>query len=303
MSNSPAWNDPALAVASDDSWKARYRRLQSWYRTEKLGAAPGPSGTQALVGSMLAEHAVLANPSLNFFDERVAAYAETRAAQVKASDGTLDLYRLRHNMLSSMPLCFNIFGFLRDHRQDSAPVLAHALNLPIHAIDEIEVEWAPPRDQHLGDRTAFDAFVSYRTADQRKGFVGIETKYTEPFSATEYDCDAYRALTRPPVFKDGAADRLVGRATNQLWRNLLLALSVRAKGGFDLAHVAVFSCYGDSKARAAVEGVRRELADPDAWVRAASFEDVISGFAAHPSTASWAAWFRERYLDWERLPA
>lgn len=303
MNSYPSWDDASLAVESDSEWRARYRRLQSWYREKKLRAAPGPSGAQPAVGSMLAKSAVAAKPALNFFDERVAAYVKERAELVKAQEGTLELQRVKHNMLSSMPLCFNLFGFLRTCPRDAAVVLSSALELPIHVIDEIEVEWAPraDRDGRLGDRTAFDAFLRYRTADGKAGFVGIETKYTEPFSPKKYDCSAYRKLTRTPAFKSrDAADQLVGSATNQLWRNLLLALSVREKQGFELGHVAVLACDGDPKAAAAVKGVSAQLSSPETHLRSTTLERVVSAAAENAATAEWARWFNERYLDWKR---
>ena len=124
---------------------------------------------------------------LNFLTPGVASYAEERIQGVRRAAGTLDADRLRRNMLSSMPLCFNLFGFLRLHRDLAAQVLGQVLNLDIARLDDgdgiagIEVEWAPPRARHLGDRTAFDAVVAYRTGDGRRGFLGVETKYTEPF--------------------------------------------------------------------------------------------------------------------------
>jgi hypothetical protein len=301
MTTDHSWNAESLAVPSDDAWTAQYRRLQSWYREAVLRARPGGGGNRDAVGSMLHEDELRARPGLNFLTPEIAAYAAARARAVREADGTLEEHRLLHNMLSSMPLCFNLFGFLRSRPKEAAVVLADALNLPIATIDEIEVEWAPPRTEHLGDRTAFDAIVFYRTPAGDRGFVGIETKYTEPFSSTEYDIPAYRELTQPPVFRPGAADRLKGKATNQLWRNTLLALSLKTKQDFALGHVAVVACDGDTKVKAALEGLHTDLVAFDTLVRSVTLERLVSAFATMRETRSWAKEFYGRYLGLEQL--
>lgn len=293
----PCWDHHSLTVSSDDSRTAKYRRLQSWYRETVLHARPGRSGNCAMVGSMLHDDEVTARPGLNFLDPEIAAYVARRIPEVLAAGGTLEKHRLEHNMLSSMPLCFNLFGYLRSHLVEAAPVLSGLMNLPIAAVEDIQVEWAPAPGEHLRDRTAFDAAVFYRTATGGKGFVGIETKYTEPFSTTEYDIPSYRALTVPPVFRDGAADALKRKATNQLWRNALLALSLKAKGGFEQGHVAVVACAGDGKVVDAMKGLREQLVEPETVLRSVTLDDLVSSFAEFPATATWARAFQRRYLD------
>ena len=209
----PPWDDPALAVQSDTSWRARYRRLQSWYRETVLGVPPGTDQRGITRASMLPAEAVAQNPDLNFLDDEIAAYARKRAERVVADGGTLELDRLRRNMLSSMPLCFNLFGALRRHPAAAARGLGSALDLDIDEILMVKVEWAPPPDVHLKDRTALDAFVQYRTGGGRRAFFGVETKYTEPFSQRRYTSERYDAITKDPAsgFAAGAECRLANR--------------------------------------------------------------------------------------------
>jgi hypothetical protein len=129
-----AWYDPALQVPGDPARRARYRALQSWYRETVLHTEPGrhPHGQQP-VGSMLPEDRAL--EGLNFLDQKIASYTERRAEEVIRDGGTLDRDRLRRNLLSSMPLCFNLFGKLQAHRPAAARVLGTLLGLDIAAID------------------------------------------------------------------------------------------------------------------------------------------------------------------------
>jgi hypothetical protein len=189
----PAWYDPVLQVARDSKRRARYRALQSWYRETVLGVEPGRHGSGRLVGSLLPKQRAL--DGLNFLNEQVASYAERRAGQVLKDGGTLDRDRLCRNLLSSMPLCFNLFGQLGAERPAAARVLGAVLGLDIATVDQVLVEHAPPAAKAmLEDRTAFDAFVAYTTPTGATGFVGVETKYTEPFSPRPHRPDHYQRL-------------------------------------------------------------------------------------------------------------
>ena len=312
MTIQPSWNDPQLEVGSDTKWRAEYRRLQSWYRETVLEVSPGADQKNVTRANMLRKEDVERNPGLNFLDDDIASYADERAGQVKDEGGTIDRDRLMRNMLSSMPLCFNLFGYLRRHPVETAQGLSAVLGLDIAEILDMVVEWAPDPAAHLGDRTAFDAFVRYRTSDGRQAFLGVETKYTEPFSPKPYDSERYDDITRDPAsgFKSGAEDRLRESKTNQLWRNALLVCSLRSKGEsgdspdeFDDGHVVVLSCKGDPGAEGAIEGLESQLHEPSSLLRAATYEELMSKFADMPNLRSWAGMFQRRYLNLSPVPA
>ena len=306
MTIQPSWNDPQLEVKRDNKRQAEYRRLQSWYRETVLEASPGADQRNVTRANMLRKEDVERNQGLNFLDDGIASYADERAGQVKDEGGTLDRDRLMRNMLSSMPLCFNLFGYLRRHPIEAAQGLSAVLDLDIAEILDTVVEWAPDPDAHLGDRTAFDAFVRYRTSDGRQAFLGVETKYTEPFSPKPYDSERYDDITGEPAsgFKSGAADHLRKSETNQLWRNALLVCSLRSNGvsgdspdEFDDGHVVVLSCEGDPGAERATKGLESQLHEPSSLLRAATYEDLMSKFADMANLRSWAGEFQRRYLD------
>ncbi len=293
----PAWNDPLLAVSHEPRRRALYRLLQSWYREHVLDVAPGVDGSGRPIGSLLAAEAVRGNTDLNFIDPAVGTYAADRIPEVVRAAGALDEHRLRHNMLSSQPLCFNIFGVLRP-QPALRDVLAELFRLDIDTVESVECEWAPDKKDHLGDRTAFDAFAVYRSKAGQRGFVAIETKYTEPFSPKAYDPPIYTEVTeRCGLFREGAAGALRGGMTNQLWRMSLLAASVIEKGGFDLGCIAVLALADDSRAAAAISGLREQLIDPDPFLHSVSYEQLVEAAGRHPELSSWANGFNRRYLD------
>lgn len=293
MAPPPVWNDVVLRVSSDSRWRAQYRLLQSWFRETVLNEPPDIGSNGKLVGNMLTTTAGAAGK--NFLTKDIAAYVERRIPEVQAANGTIETKRLRQNMLSSQPLCFNLFGNLRQHPVEAAALLKAALGLDVAKVERIEVEWAPA--QGIGDRTAFDALVEYRTASGDLAFLGVETKYTEPFSTTEYTSDLYTSVTNSSgVFRAGAAEKLRDSETNQLWRNAMLALQVR-RGGYTAGHVVVVACKDDRTAEAAVRGLREQLLAPDDLVRHVSLEDLIEHALKRPALAEWAGEFRRRYVD------
>ena len=95
---------------------------------------------------------------------------------------TLNETRLRCDLLSSMPMCFNLFGSMW-----ADPALASEVThrwfpglCPVGADVEVLFECSPGRadPRWLDDRNAFDASLRIRT-DGNVHLIGFETKYHE----------------------------------------------------------------------------------------------------------------------------
>ena len=239
-----------------------------------------------------------ANPALNFLDAYTANYVAERAPIVLNQGGTLDEDRLFRNLLSSMPMCFNLLGPMRAHPTAAAALLSTVSGLQISEIEAIEVEWTPQGAHPLGDRTAFDGWVSYRRRDGQRGFLGIETKYTEPFSQRAYDKPRYRVLTEHPDagFKPNAANHLIHPATNQLWRNSLLAVAIRNEGHYAEGRVCVIHLRDDPHVERAIDTFSQWHHTPSDLIRAISLEDIAYAAADRPPLAAWSDAFTRRYL-------
>jgi len=294
------WDDPMFLVRSDPARRARYRRLQSWYRQAVLGVNAGLDSGGRPIGSLLPSEAVQSDPSLNFLrDERLARIALDRLAENR---GTFVGDRLKRNLLSSQPLCVNLFGMLKLHPDAAAVVLAAVTGLPIERVDLIEIERAPDlATAVLNDRTAFDAYVEYRSSAGDRGFLGIETKYTEPFSDDlglgEAKRDKYRRLAELlPVFTTPLSADLLSPKASQLFRNLLLSLAHADEEQIP-GHVVVVALAADPDAAAGVRIVREQLLAPDDHLRSASIESIVDAARTQPVLAAWAQAFTQRYLD------
>ncbi|MDP2774203.1 MAG: hypothetical protein Q8O61_11665 [Nocardioides sp.] len=295
--NRMVWNSPELFPANEPARIARYRRLQSWYRDEVLHAKAGASGNYPALGSYLDKSEVAVNPRLNFLSDEALAHAEMRISQVRAEGGALDPTRLKHNMLSSMPLCFNLFGTMRGE-PDFLEVFRELFDPEATTITDVVCEWAPqPSSDFLGDRTAFDAIVFYESKAGPR-FCGIETKYTEAFSATEYDSARYAAVTQESGwFKEPAVAlvELRGRKTNQLWRNVMLAAAVEAYGQHGTGWVAVVALQEDPGVKDAMGALVPALADAER-LKFVPIETILDSADGQPSLERWAADFRQRYV-------
>lgn len=292
----PAWDAAELRVESDTERVARYRRHQSWFREHHLGVRPGerPGSPSLRVGSTLDRADVAQRPGLNFLDDRALEHAHLRSSEVQDEGGTLEVDRLFHNLMSSMTMCFNIFGSIGSV-DGFLDVVRRLFDVEATAVDAAVCEVKPT--DSLRDRTAFDALIRYRAGDSEGRFVAIETKYTETFSKTVYDNDWYRSLTdQCGWFKPGAADRLRQSDTNQLWRGLMLAALTEAETG-ERGSYAVLAPADDEAAWAAVAIVADHLVDP-MCLRFVPLEELVAAAAASADNAltSWAEGFATRYL-------
>jgi hypothetical protein len=188
--------------AKDNPFAARMRFHQSWYRSEFLrvpyGTGPRPSST-VFYGNMLTPED--GERGLNFLTPHIFEVVKRRLAIKK---GFIDPFRLFCNMLSSQPMCFNVFGPLVDNRKLATALMQAILPGEIQTVSKVLFEFAPePARDYLNDRTAFDAFISFTRPDNQSGFIGIETKLVEAFSP-----------------------RLQSIDVNQLWRDHMLAVAM-----------------------------------------------------------------------------
>ncbi len=309
----PSWDDEALTIRSDSLRVRRYRRLQSWYRENQLGLKPGRSNDTTTakgvlkparqVGSLLPFDG-RSPVGVNFISREAFHHAEDRITQATSEKAALDPVRLRRNMLSSMPMCFNIFGTLRMHPNLLTELLNALLPLNVKEVEAVICEAAPlPAADYLDDRSAFDAVIFFVDTAGSRRFLAVETKYTEAFSQLRYDeikHPRYVDACGYGWFSDGALDVLKGIPTNQLWRNTMLASSLETNGNsvwktFDRGDVAVFCLAEDVAAQKCVDAVRTHLVDPER-LHHVTLENMTSTAAGIPGVETFARRFGNRYL-------
>lgn len=289
-------------VPSDNALVARLRWHQSWYRSEvlRLPCGTGPNaGSARALGSMLTVEDGAAGR--NFLTPAIAELARRRVAE---GTGVVEPFRLFHNLLSSQPMCFNLFGPLAADL-DLATRLLQAMLPDVREVTRVALEWSPtPPAEYLNDRTAFDAFIEYRDADDRLCAIGVETKLSEPFSQAVYDGEPYRRWMRQPdaPWRSPTEERTGDPRWNQLWRDHLLAIAVRdhARSPYADARLLVVHHPTDTACVAALAGYRALLRPNDDSLVALPLDQLLDAWAGAPNPPEVRRWlddFRVRYLD------
>lgn len=224
---------------ADNRYQAYYRYLQSKWRDAKGIPAKMKDGQSKseVYGNYTSD------PEANFMTEGIRSLVTYELSPKNKGDRLIEESRLRHNLLSSQPLCFNLFGELKLHL-DKALIFFNLLYADyFKSIDDIKFEYNPARrDPRLtGDRSAFDVFVEYTSVAGKKGFIGIEEKYAENLregadsvkSILEKQfCneprarrDRYQELSHG-IFNSDCYSELEQLPQFQIWRDHLLAIAM-----------------------------------------------------------------------------
>jgi transglutaminase-like putative cysteine protease len=70
---------------------------------------------------------------------------------------------------------------LEESPETATNVIKSALpDYPIHRVTEVELEFIPENNESLiGDKSAMDAIIGFEDATGKRGFIAVETKYSE----------------------------------------------------------------------------------------------------------------------------
>ncbi len=288
------------------AFKKRARRHQSEWR-EARGLRPGTQPVRPkdrnwrYIGSRL-DIGDAYDSGANFLTSEARAAAEARLANPEPHQ-TLDADRLYGDLLSSMPMCFNLFGSLHaDLELADTAIHTWWPDAPGH-VAAVRFEWSPGRaldGQYLGNRSAFDVAFELDLGDGRRGVVGVETKYHED-CRPEARPDSVNRLPRyeavavgSGVFRLDAVEQILGTRLQQVWLDHLLALSMPqtdpaawAWVRFALVHPAENPSY----ARAASD--YRALLIDDTTFDVRTVESLLDAAVIPRNTEQL---FRERYL-------
>ncbi len=222
--------DPATTA-----WKRRARWGQAQWREARgypIGSEPYRGGAGATsVGSRL-ELGFARTSGANFLTPGAIAAVRARLAAPERFQ-MLKEDRLFADLLSSMPLCFNLFGDLAGEGEAARrAVRAWWPDAPSGKV-RVRFEHSPGRRDpaFLGNQSAFDVAFDIDTGAGSRAIVGVETKYHEHAIAEEPPKPTalarYIEITeRSGIFADGWRDRLVGTDLQQIWLDHLLVLAM-----------------------------------------------------------------------------
>ncbi len=297
----------SAAVDRNSPFSGRMRFHQSWYRRIVLNLDPGPNphADGALYGNTF--KAEDGWQGRNFLTPEIYNHAKERFPQAPNDRKPNYLY---HNLLGSQAMCFNLFGSLKSNNIATGLMRLMPGFPPDATVTEINFEYAPPKEQHLNDKTSFDAFIQYERLGGNKGFLGVETKLTEPFTQDriEFDDDYAQWMRRGEWWwKPDAEDKFPNMVFNQLWRNHLLVYAMLNQEAPEYSEGCCVVVYpqGDTDCSEALEQYRSLLLPSGeqtllVWPLETIAEEWGSALEHNPVHNEWFNSFQTRYLQLEK---
>lgn len=236
---------PIPASDKNDMHIIKSRMLQGIYRGKKI---------DNIYCNYLSDSA----GSINFMrNKKLENYALQELSDIKKRERLTDEERLMTNLLSSQPMAFNIFLPLKWNDYSIATCVFSNLfpELKILSIDNIRLEYVPGDDNGKAkrviqtDNSCFDVYIEYTDLSKSKAGIGIEVKYTESFSQSDYNKvegekkERYiRAInTYNQTFNHKNTEKYLSPKFNQLFRNQLLAVEVNDKFKMNCVQIVLHS--------------------------------------------------------------
>ena len=212
---------------NDTAFSAHARLLQSKWREGK--------GFPKLEYGNHLETEFAKESKANFLTDNIRRLVEGEIVKARANGGLISEPRIWNNLLSSQPLCFNLFGEMHCDLDLASNYFRKLFPEKVERVTSIQFEYSPGRGNldYTGDNSAFDVFIEY-TKGGKNGFIGIEVKYSENMKeeskekAATYFKDRYEAITNESgKFKEGSIAQLRVPPLSQIWRDHLLSIATK----------------------------------------------------------------------------
>jgi hypothetical protein len=221
----------------DTRFRSAARLLQALWREERklpIGRYCNEDGEFRKLGSRIALKA--GNAGGNFLSPEIFQIARREVAY-REIGAMIDPERLACNLLSSMPLVFNLFALWQHSLYRAQGYLMELLPGFVGTPTELLFEHSPGRGnpKFLADYMAFDALIKYTDVATHTGFIAIEIKLSESMQEPVPTWrPRYAELSEAcGLFIDHAAEALKLNPLQQLWREHMLAQSMIDVGLYD----------------------------------------------------------------------
>ena len=221
----------------DNRFRACARLLQALWRESQqlpIGTYEAPDGRQRRIGSLISNAA--AEEGRNFLSPEVA-HVVRRETIYQERGALIDKRRLYGNLLSSMPLAFNVFAPLRLNPRLAAKVIRSLIpDIDLAQVLDVWFEHSPGRNRAelTDDRTAFDVAIRYQRSDGELGLLAIEMKYSESGSegAAELTPRYDELAVASELYKAPMSAVLRTGGCQQLFREHLLTFASLFRGDY-----------------------------------------------------------------------
>jgi hypothetical protein len=291
-------------VASDRPWQRRLRLRQAvWREAQGLPIGEHRSGTGSRpLGSRLAMPAAEEHLS-NYLSPTIREVVrdELSSSRAREQGKLFSQPRIYDDLLSSQPLCFNLFGELKADLDAASRWAAYLWPTRVEEVTRVEFEHSPGRGNptYLSNRSAFDVYLEHTVPGGGEGFVGIEMKYHESLAvqaARNHD-RITEVAARSGAFDPAALGRLGSPPLQQVWFDHLLALSMLQADAERWGDNALFVFLHPVENAACYDVVGRYeacLRDARSFQRL-TLEEVLSSMHSTIG-AAWVEAVDERYL-------
>lgn len=294
-----------LPVASDSVFQGQLRRLQSTWREERglpIGTHRGrPLGSRLALPRPIAE--LRADDLANYLTPTI---QDLVHREVIGSRGQHDkLYgvpRIFDDLLSSQPLCFNLFGELAADTRAATEVAKLLWPTRVLQVTSIQFEHSPGRgdERYLGTRSAFDVYIEHTTPAGGLGFIGIEVKYHENLRGQPATIRqrARQVADASGIFPDDRSE-LERLPLQQIWLDHLLALAMLQAGEYKSGLFVFLYPAGNAPCAAASDRYRSLLTNTSTFERL-TLESVVAAIR-WATRADWIEAVNHRYFNVSRL--
>lgn len=244
-----------VRYSGDSDFARKSRLLQSKWRVAH-NYPIGKTSKGTIMGNYI-ESSYAKEYKVNLLTDNIRRIAELELGETASTGALIQESRLWENMLSSQPLCFNLFGEMHYDLELATAFFKESFpQRYIEKVTSVRFEQSPGRGNKslTGDHSAFDVFVEYNGYKGSKGFIGIEVKYAETLRegidkdemTFKRHKDEYIRVSRNavvntalmgtamnPVFEMDKIEEMAHAPKFQIWRDHLLALSMLQNNLYD----------------------------------------------------------------------
>lgn len=247
----------------------------------------------------------------NFYYSETFAYAKWRVEN-RIKGETIDSFRLFNNLMSSMPMAFNLFHPLMMIRAVNPEAVDRMIRAAfpmlkiMYRVTAIGLEFIPtPVENYTHDHSAMDAYIGFQDKQGNNYLIAIETKYTDSLGSNTASnqlsqINLFRELE---VFTDEAVSELeAGKIpVTQVYRNFLLTEKYRQVHRLNGSWSVIIAPKEHPTTDKEIASLQDQLRDRTKLFKL-SLEDFVACIKAHcpAEFQPWLEWFEERYLDFSK---
>ncbi|RUT29997.1 hypothetical protein EMQ25_11715 [Arsenicitalea aurantiaca] len=228
-------------VETDTRFRSAARLLQSLWREDRdlpIGSFLTADEKRVRLGSRITEAA--GRSGGNFLSPDIALLVR-REVIYRELGALIEVDRLRTNLLSSMPLTFNLFAPLKFDLKQASRFAADLFPNLIKEMVAIRFEHAPRRGSaiYTGDYSAFDVALYGVSPEGRRVMIAFEIKYSEsgaepsPVRISDRQLDL---TANTGIYAEPEDPALFGLGLQQLTREANLAQAMLDHGDVDEAY-------------------------------------------------------------------